>query len=145
MCQNFYEPQRMSRKPRIRWLTYGAALFIVAIVIAGVTRTSSPDSAAYTPQATALGAPAQQLPSPVLATAGLALELPATELGTRSPRSGQATRSTDPLTVGTRTISTAASRARVIELCHANFAADNLAARAGLLSSRTTAPPPHLG
>jgi hypothetical protein len=124
-----------------------AALIIGAVVAAGGARppaTTAPYPSTHGP-ADALATPSRHLPSPFLAASGLALELPAAELGLRGPQPGQTLRSADPVTTGTRSISTLASRIPVIQLRHEAFAARDHAARAGLLSYRTTAPPPPLG
>jgi hypothetical protein len=135
----------MKHHAGIRRLLLGAALVIATIMAAGTPRAPIASVAGDRPPADALASPSRHLPSPFLAASGLALELPAAELGLRGPQPGQTLRSADPVTTGTRSISTLASRIPVIQIRHEAFAARDHAARAGLLSYRTTAPPPPLG
>jgi hypothetical protein len=135
----------MKHHAGIRRLLLGAALVIATIMAAGTPRAPIASVAGDRPPADALASPSRHLPSPFLAATGLVAELPAAELGVRGPQPGSTIRSTDPLSTASHSPSTTASRIRGIQLRHDGFAAENLAARAGLLSCRTTAPPPPLG
>jgi hypothetical protein len=132
----------MRRFPLIRWLPLGAVLMLATLPLAG--RLQAPCAtaeAARTPVAV-LTAPVSQPPSPFLATPALTLKLPVAELGGLVPGAGAASQHSDPSITAPRGTDEHRSRVRILQLRHDAFAADNLAARAGLLSSRTTAPPP---
>lgn len=142
----------MRHSPVTRWLTLWGLLALATLLAPGrlpapgalVPEEGNPPADARIADArTAVLAPPTHLPpSPYLATSGLVLELPAAETGGSAPRAGSTASTTaskgDPVQHAAR------SRVRVLELSHDTFAADNLAARAGLLSYRTTAPPPPL-
>jgi hypothetical protein len=135
--------EAMRRYPLIRWLTLWGLLALAALP--APDRSRAPGG--LVPEAVdsaVLAAPASQPPSPFLATSGLILELPALEPGWSAPHARATSPTADPGGARGRASGAARSRIRVLALRHDTFAADNLAARAGLLSARTTAPPPPL-
>lgn len=137
----------MSRFLRDWWRPLGVALMAAALLAAPAGSAAHPPAEGDLSTAAALRAPTAHHPSPFLAAIGISAELPAAEVGSGGPRPGSPPRATDWAGAGSGTSSTTASASRIRgqQLLHDDFAAENLAARAGLLSSRTTAPPPPLG
>lgn len=139
-----------------RWLSLWSLLVLVAVLpVAGrlhvpcgsaeLASSSAPAAPAATHlPAAVLASPASQPPSPFLATASLVLKLPAAELGGALLRSGAMPRVSGPHDATNRTTNIVRTRIRILELRHDTYAAEDLAARAGLLSARSTAPPPPL-
>lgn len=146
----------MRRFPLIRWVPLGAVLALAVLPLAArhqlpchaVAAACAPAAplteADHTPP-TVLATPASQPPSPFLAATGLALKVPAADLGGMLPRAGATTQHSTPSDAATRTSSIIRTRLRVLRLRHGAYAADGLAARAGLLARRATAPPPPIG
>lgn len=149
--------RHLTRFPRLRSLPLWAIPLVGALALAaglslpgarGSGAHATVEAAAHAPPsrpADALSASRQREPAPFLASASPHLELPATERTPHGVGPARAARTFDRTAPGEYSLLAVASRIRVVQLRHASFAAAYAAARAGLLSSRTTAPPPPLG
>jgi hypothetical protein len=149
--------RHLTRFPRLCTLSLWAIPLVGALALAaglampgagGAARHSAVEAAAHAPvppTADAISAARKGEPAPFLASASPHLELPATERTPHGVGPARAARTFDRSTPGEYALRSVASRIRAVQLRHASFAAAHAAARAGLLTSRTTAPPPPLG